>query len=401
MNQKPKIFFIGGCQRSGTTLTRLILESHSKVSCIDEFRGYDILKNSHLMEEEMKINENKEWLGFKIPRLSEQLLEPFLADAGLDNIRIINRFDNRPTIFMVRNPLDTISSMKKLKQGDKSWLEVWANATIGFWRETIPDFENTYHDELEILGNTKFVDTVAGAIYWKVKNISYYNYLNKDLKIIRIRYEDLVTQPKQTISQILEFLGLEWEDSVLHHEKFIHSELDTQGLTIGKTNPRSSIYESSMNQYHENLSKEEISEIYNITKELMIDLNYYGINNQTTPKDLVNLKRQTAHNNETSFYRWIRILEYDLKIRDQKINSLVSLQEDNEQLRKEVISVNSQIINYETKRKELNELIKNKEEQIDKLNKELCDSQKSLNEIKNSTSWKILQIIRSALYRNQ
>jgi len=79
----------------------------------------------------------------------------------------------------------------------------------------------------------------------------------------------------------------------------------------------------------------------------------------------------------------------------------VSLQEDNEQLRKEVILVNSQIINYETKRKELNELIKNKEEQIDKLNKELYDSQKSLNEIKNSTSWKILQIIRSALYRNQ
>lgn len=36
-------FFISGCQRSGTTMLRLILESHPFIQCFDEVAGYDIL----------------------------------------------------------------------------------------------------------------------------------------------------------------------------------------------------------------------------------------------------------------------------------------------------------------------------------------------------------------------
>lgn len=36
-------FFITGCQRSGTTLLRLILEGHQDIRCFDETRSYGVL----------------------------------------------------------------------------------------------------------------------------------------------------------------------------------------------------------------------------------------------------------------------------------------------------------------------------------------------------------------------
>jgi len=47
---KPKLFFILGCQRIGTTLARFILESHSKIFCVDEHRAYSILPDKNLLK---------------------------------------------------------------------------------------------------------------------------------------------------------------------------------------------------------------------------------------------------------------------------------------------------------------------------------------------------------------
>ena len=98
----PKLFFILGCQRVGTTLLRLILESHSQISCIDERRAYTILSNNKLLNQEISKNQGKKWLGIKAPRITEQMLEPFLADYGID-FRTPNYHKSKPIIFMVRN----------------------------------------------------------------------------------------------------------------------------------------------------------------------------------------------------------------------------------------------------------------------------------------------------------
>src|SRR5437016_4600645 len=60
-------FYILGCQRTGTTLMRLVLECHSKILCFGEVRGYQALANN-----ERTIPYGKEIVGFKIPRWTEQ-----------------------------------------------------------------------------------------------------------------------------------------------------------------------------------------------------------------------------------------------------------------------------------------------------------------------------------------
>src|SRR3989442_1785108 len=63
-------FFILGCQRTGTTLMRLVLECHSKILCFGEVRGYQALTNN-----ERTIPSGKQIVGFKIPRWTEQFGE--------------------------------------------------------------------------------------------------------------------------------------------------------------------------------------------------------------------------------------------------------------------------------------------------------------------------------------
>jgi len=277
----PKIFFILGCQRTGTTLMRLILESHSKVSCVDENRGYEILSNQTFLKNELKKNNKKNWIGFKTPRITEQMFEPFLADVGI-NLRTKNMYKGMPIIFMVRNILDSVASMKTLDQDGTSWLKIWAKQTVDFWCETTPNFKRKFKRELALLEKTKNKDIVAGAIYWKYKNSSYFKYKDEAVPLIKIKYEDLVTEKKATVKKVLNFLNLEWEDSVLEPEKHIHTETDEFGITVGKNNTKIPINENSINRYKKILSRNEIIDSLEVTLDLMTKLGYNVDNLKTS-----------------------------------------------------------------------------------------------------------------------
>lgn len=272
-NNHPKLFFILGCQRSGTTLLRLILESHSKIACVDEHRAYSILSDSNSLEKELESNKTKFWIGFKTPRITEQMLEPLLADVGI-NFRAINDYKRKKIIFLTRNVLDTIVSMKNLDQDGITWLDRWVDRSIEFWKKTNPEFNKLFIKDLQFLEKSNNKNLVAAAIYWKFKNISYFKYEKNNFPIIKIKYENLVTRSRETINDVLNFLNLEWEDAVLSHEKILHAETDQDGITVGNTNTKSPITSSSMGKYKRFLDNEQISEILHVTKDLMTTLDY-------------------------------------------------------------------------------------------------------------------------------
>jgi len=270
---KPKLFFILGCQRTGTTLVRFILESHSQIFCIDEHRAYTILQDENILKKEIKSNIGKRWLGFKTPRITEQMLEPFLADVGID-FRTKNYFKNFSIVFIVRNVLDTITSMHSLEQDGMTWLKRWAKKTVDFWSKTNPQFVKKYKNELEFLEKSNNKDLVAAALYWKFKTASYFDYKKNSIPIIKIHYEDLVSEKQKTIKKILDFLNLKWEDSVLSHEKFSHAETNNSGITVGENDSRIPIHTSSLGKYKKFLNTQQQSEILKITEDLMTELNY-------------------------------------------------------------------------------------------------------------------------------
>ena len=272
-NNEQDIFFILGCQRSGSTLLRLILETHSQIFCFDESKCYQILANRSLLENELLAHRDKKWLGFKALRITEQMQEPFLADYGMD-FRAPNFYQKKPIIFVVRNVYDTIASMKNRFENGRYWIEEWPKTTISFHIKTNPTFSKTYKNELAILKNTKYENIVAASIYWKFKNLSFFEYLESSLPIIKIHYEDLVKDSKTILEKILKFLNLEWEDALLAHEKITHPETDENGITVGGTKVKNPIFSSSVDNYKKSLNSEEISAISQVANDLMLKLNY-------------------------------------------------------------------------------------------------------------------------------
>ena len=110
-------FFIAGCQRSGTTLMRLILECHPDIFCFDETEAYKALLQSPSQQPA-----GKSLIGFKVPRYTEQFAEPLARDFGLEETAI-NLYHSDPILFMLRDVRDTVASMMRLKARETSWLE--------------------------------------------------------------------------------------------------------------------------------------------------------------------------------------------------------------------------------------------------------------------------------------
>ncbi len=266
INKLDNRAYIVGCQRSGTTLLRLILECHSRIYCFDETRAYRVLAAGHhpkLTEEVLAV--------FKIPRWTEQLDLPVLSDPGLEEKA--QRFYRPPQkiLYMLRNVGDVIVSMLKLKSADRSWLEIWGTQILEEKFRHDPAFRATYEDEFSKLRSARYPLCAAGALYWKYKTLPFFRYQAKGYPLLGISYEKLVTDPQPVLESICNFLGIRWEPSLYRHETANHGEI-LGGVTVGGTDPRRPIHSESVGQSGAVFTPDQFEEIHSIVGDLPLRL---------------------------------------------------------------------------------------------------------------------------------
>lgn len=275
--KEPKKFFIIGCNRSGTTLLRLILESHTAISCKDEATSYDILRDDRKVESVLKEATGKKWLGFKIPRFTQQLYNSTIHsyDEINDTSKPFGNFyKGEPLILIVRDVRDVVCSMKNLQTPDNTpWIEKRTIPIIKYWIENSAEFRTQFHSEISKVNNSIYYDLATCSLFWKFKNISYFKYLEIGFPILKIRYEELVKKPRETINSAIRFLGLDWEESLMQHHLLPHSETK-DGFAVGRTNAHSPISSSSVGRYHNELTDEQLNEICSISGDLMKSFGY-------------------------------------------------------------------------------------------------------------------------------
>src|SRR5204863_565536 len=134
-------FFVAGCQRSGTTLLRLILECHPAVFCFDELDSYRVLSTRSYAEPIVKY-----LVGFKIPRWAEQIDAEVLRDFG-EPATARKIYNGQKIIFITRDYRDVIVSMLNLR-GEVSWLEEWAVPIIADKIHQVPGFKERWCREI-------------------------------------------------------------------------------------------------------------------------------------------------------------------------------------------------------------------------------------------------------------
>jgi len=260
-------FLIAGCQRSGTTLMRLLLGSHSEITCIDEVLSYEMLAGNQRREESRV-------MGFKIPVWTEQLSEPVLRAnelawlCGFRDVR--NFYSGEKIVFLLRNPLDTVCSMMKLKLLHSSWLE---RVCLPVLERKLSESEFVEAFQDDILAATNAADRLAasGALYWKCKTGALLRYMKSGLPVHPVIYEQLVTTTATVMREVLGFLGVEWQESVLQHHRRSHSQI-VGGKAMGGTDPSRSVDGESVGQWKRSLTREQIEIVRRISDPLVAEL---------------------------------------------------------------------------------------------------------------------------------
>ncbi|MDL1956536.1 MAG: sulfotransferase [Candidatus Desulfofervidus auxilii] len=245
MNSKKPPIFILGTQRSGTTLLRLILNSHSKIAIPEEAEFLrPLLKYKY----------------FKKPFYGESLK------------RIYNYLRNSPHFHLWN--YDYSDFLENLKQQKEITLKelieslylsyakhegkiIWGDKTPSLFRkikllyQLFPEakFIHIVRDGRDVFDSWRKMDPTKNnvavvALEWQYKNYKIEKFLKyvPNSNKMRIRYEDLLMEPQEVLKKICFFLNINYESEILnfykkskyyigsHHSELIFKPISPQNI---------------------------------------------------------------------------------------------------------------------------------------------------------------------------
>ena len=275
----PKLFFILGAGRSGTTLLKRIMCCHSLTSALDEGRVYHGINNPILIKLQRIFESKKLLLGLKAPALTDCLLDDnfvaFPIAGHPDDIskKFRKFYDKEPIIFLVRDVRDRVSSV--IEQGKKTNVNLnGLSKLIENWVRKNPYIQENFSEEISKI--KKFKDKIYGfeALDWKIKTSAYQVYKERELPILLVKYEDLVSKTEETMRNVTTFLDIPFEKSLLDFYKMPQTDLKVPGLALNFDNTKRIADASSIGLHKKYLLPSQTNEIMEITSDMMRTLNY-------------------------------------------------------------------------------------------------------------------------------
>jgi len=260
--------FIGGAGRSGTTLLRVMLDSHPYISCGPEMKvlplickfqtelksGFAEFLNSYQVSDE------------KIDLLFRDLINGLFSSHLQANgkrrwaektphnllyIRQLSRiFPEARFVHVLRDGRDVAASLVEMQWFDiKSKQKIWyteniRNAAI-YWKEIVSGIRKAAVD--------------AGV--WG--------------RYAELRYEDMIVDPKENLEELMNFLGEEWDDRLLDYYNQVHElpEGESSSPQVKK-----SLYTSSIGRWKQSFTDEDRRIFKETAGELLVELEYTGDN---------------------------------------------------------------------------------------------------------------------------
>ncbi len=260
---KKKIVIIGGCGRSGTTLLRVMLDSHSQIACGPEsflFLPTPIdPENLHFkfgIPKKIILSlaaSADRWIfieKFQTAYLS-RTHKKIWADKTSRNVHrfdaILAHFPNARIIHMIRDPRDTVASLRTHRKR-----RVVAGRIVkNNWIMPYPDCIN------------RWITSVSDGIKWR-----------SDRRYIEIKYEDLVHAPDATLKKVCQHIGVRFEPAMLQFylKKGISRDPLRFPQNVEATKPLS---DTSVGRWKRDLPRVEVHRVTIQTARLARKLGYH------------------------------------------------------------------------------------------------------------------------------
>jgi hypothetical protein len=251
---------ITGCQRSGTTLLRLILDSHPEIRSIPEVQYQDEQLNEYLSDPQYH-----PYVLFKLPTFAHA-------------VSAIKSVPKLKVLWCIRDPRDVVASMLNLRlQLDGASIS-WAAHPHGADREiqncasalqarTKSELEKIMHRYIQIgrlppSQRSHIAKVYVGALCWRLKQelLAIYDLEKIDYKLVT--YTKLIANPKHEIGEILSYLGVPWDDNVLKHDQLHH------GKVVGNTDSERPIDGGNTGKWKKSLKSDDLKIIHSICSEM-------------------------------------------------------------------------------------------------------------------------------------
>lgn len=208
----PPPIFIGGAGRSGTTLVRVILDSHPNITCGPEFKvlpsiaqlAYDFqtgmfptLQEYMLTRAEIR-NAFRELIASLLGNYYRQSGKRRLAEKTPHNVlhfqQLHQLFSQSPLVHVIRDGRDVVCSLLKMN---------WSNPTTGQPLEYTRNIRKATEYWVSVVKQGRITAQHPSAAE----------------RYFELRYEDIVTQPEPTLRQLFEFIGEPWNETVLNFHR--------------------------------------------------------------------------------------------------------------------------------------------------------------------------------------
>ncbi len=204
--------FLGGAGRSGTTLLRVLLDSHPRICCGPELKvlpsiaeWYQTLTRSFAPVMQSYGNTPAD-LQLRFRQFIEGLVENFRRASGKP--RWAEKTPHN-VLFMV--PLGEIFPDARFLHVIRDGRDVACSLITMDW---INPLTGQKWDYVQSIGNA--------ARYWReVVTLARQQTRHPSLagRVLEVRYETLVANPEKIMRQVLQFLDVPWDDAVLAHHK--------------------------------------------------------------------------------------------------------------------------------------------------------------------------------------
>lgn len=278
--------FIGGHPRSGTTLLGDLLGAHPLCICTPESQFkvsvYHRLKihNKEYLDVNKTFGKIKKHWRYKIWALDESLQ----LDSEINSYEKI-------ILFLIKN-----YAIKNNKLDARIWIDHTPSNIqfVEFLRYIFPEakFIHIVRDGRAVAASQIPLDwgpnTISGAAYSWVKTIDIGFFAEEILKenIIRVKYEELVTDTEMILKKLCDFIGINFLPEMLYGGGFsVPGYTLNQHMLLGKSPDQSRI-----NAWQQKLTKRQIEIFENIAAEILKKLNYTLLFGENAKKISLNEK---------------------------------------------------------------------------------------------------------------
>ncbi len=247
--------FIGGAGRSGTTLLRVMLDSHPNIACGPELTTFPGV----CMQAAQTLGDHPHdpaAIGDGFKAILDQMMEPYWLESGKPRVAVKTPhnalvfamlhllYPEAPLIHIIRDGRDVVASLLAMKD----WEDPHTGKTIDY------------------------TSTAAGAASYWVQVVTTAREVASAVRgqYYEVRYEDLTTNPSSVLVKLSHFIGEPFNEAMLDYHK-IPRDLSAEANAEQVSKP---VYSDAIGRWKQDLSPQDLGTVMGIAGPLLAELGY-------------------------------------------------------------------------------------------------------------------------------